>query len=303
MTYAAPGKLFTTGAWAILEGAPAVVLAVDRYALASEGVPSERPEVVAVARRAGSAVPAIDVSALETGGRKLGLGSSAAAAVAAAAHALGTTDRRAVFDLAFAAHADVQPRGSGGDVAAATWGGTVVVQRKGSATDVRQASLPSALVWRAFALPRSARTSDAIDRWNGRKHAASAAMKTLVTAAEAGAEAIFAGDGTRWLRAASLHVEGLSHLALALDLPLVPYEVIQAREVLRQSPVRGDASDVVLLPSGAGGGDTVLWLSTRAPTDQEVASLAGAGLDLLDLRLDTQGVHSLTSRKETRDRN
>jgi phosphomevalonate kinase len=293
MTYAAPGKLFTTGAWAILEGAPAVILAVDRYAIASSGVSSQRPEVVAVARRAGSAVPAIDVSALEAGGRKLGLGSSAAAAVAAAALALGTTDRAAVFELASAAHADVQPRGSGGDVAAATWGGTVVVHRDGAKTDIRQASLPPGLVWRAFALPRSARTSDAVDRWTSRKSQASSAMQVLVRAAEAGAEATFAGDATGWLRAASLHVEGLSKLAQALDLPLVPPEVVRAREVLSGGSVHGEASEIVLLPSGAGGGDTVLWLSTRAPTDQEVASLAGAGLELLDLRLDTHGVHSL----------
>jgi hypothetical protein len=118
-------------------------------------------------------------------------------------------------------------------------------------------------------------------------------MEQLVVAAEAGAESVFAGDETGWLRAASLHVEGLSKLAEALDLPLLPPEVLRAREVLGGSSVRGDASEIVLLPSGAGGGDTVLWLSTRAPTDQEVASLAGAGLELLDLRLDTHGVHSL----------
>ncbi|MGZ3449862.1 MAG: GHMP family kinase ATP-binding protein [Polyangiales bacterium] len=301
MTYAAPGKLFTTGAWAILEGAPAVVLAVDRYAIASAGTPSERPEVVAVARRAHASVPSVDVSSLERDGRKLGLGSSAAAAVAAAACVLGTTDRRAVFDLAFAAHADIQPRGSGGDVAAATWGGAIVVQRQGGQTNVRQTSIPAGVVWRAFALPRSARTSDAVDRWNARKSAAKSAMDRLITAAELGAAAVLAGNGTEWVRAASTHVEGLSSLAESLDLPLVPPEVVRAREVLGAAVVGGTSPEIVLLPSGAGGGDTVLWLGARAPTDHEVASLAGAGLDLLDLRLDTHGVHLMTSRA-SRDR-
>jgi phosphomevalonate kinase len=289
-SYAAPGKLFTTGAWAILEGAPAVVMAVNRYAIAKEGVPSARPEVIAVARGR-DAVPEIDVSSLEQEGRKLGLGSSAAAAVAGAAMVLGSCDRRVVFELAFEAHASVQPRGSGGDVAAATHGGVIVVRRIGTGLEIRPASLPAGIVWRAFALPRSARTSDAIDRWEGRKSAAKPAMRTIVGAAEAGADAAIRGHATDWLAAAQAHVEGLSLLGLSLDLPLVPPEVDRARDVLGSAAVRGTSPEIALLPSGAGGGDTVLWLSTRAPTDQEVASLAGVGLELLDLSLDTHGVH------------
>jgi hypothetical protein len=51
--------------------------------------------------------------------------------------------------------------------------------------------------------------------------------------------------------------------------------------------------DPVLLPSGAGGGDTVLWLGARAPTEQEAATLDQLGLHALDLDLDTNGVHHL----------
>jgi phosphomevalonate kinase len=293
MSYAAPGKLFTTGAWAILDGAPAVILAVDRYAIARQaaGHPSARPEVVAVARRASSDVPAIDVASMEKEGRKLGLGSSAAAAVAAAAFATGSVDRRRVFELAFAAHRDVQPRGSGGDVAAATWGGVVIVRRDGDSLDIRQTSIAPGTVWRAFSLPHSARTSDALDRWSSRKPAAAMAMDQLVRAAERGADAISNGRATEWLQAASDHVEGLSKLGTILDLPLVPPELGRARQVLGARSLAGNPDEFVLLPSGAGGGDTVLWLGARAPTDDEVASLAGVGLDLLDLALDTHGVH------------
>lgn len=294
-TWAAPGKLFATGAWAILEGAPAIVMAVDRYAIADvRGPASERPEVVAVARRVGKRAPAIDVRALEEGGRKLGLGSSAAAVVAAAAALLETNERRRVFDLAFAAHADVQPRGSGGDVAAATWGGVVRVQRRGGELDVAPVAWPHDLVVRALALPRSARTSDALDRLADRKAAARGAMNTLIAAAEQGADAISSNDATKYRAAASAHVEGLSMLGRTLDLPLLPPELDRAREVLGPELVNashGDAPQIVLLPSGAGGGDTVLWLGARAPTDHEAAALAGAGLHLLDLALDPHGVH------------
>src|ERR1700689_3835186 len=65
----APGKLVLTGAYAVLEGAPAIVAAVDRYAVADDAAPDEG-----------------DVRALHDGsGRKLGLGSSAASMVASEA--------------------------------------------------------------------------------------------------------------------------------------------------------------------------------------------------------------------------
>jgi phosphomevalonate kinase len=295
---AAPGKLFTTGAYAILEGAPAIVLAVNRYVLAdTDGASSTRPEVIAVARALGRSAPAIDASALESGGRKLGLGSSAAAAVASAAVQLGIekecdqATRRRNFDEALRAHSAVQPRGSGADVAAATFGGVVRVQRMGEELSVESARLPTGLVVRAFALDRATRTSDALDRLAERRAAAEAPLARLVTAAEAGAHAIAVGDVTAFLRAAGDHVEGLGALGRAVDLPLLPTEVSRARELLFSAGRTGNHVDPVLLPSGAGGGDTVLWLGARAPTDHEAATLDGLGLHPLDLQLDSLGVH------------
>jgi phosphomevalonate kinase len=294
MIVRAPGKLFTTGAYAVLEGAPAIVLAVNRYVTARPGPASTRPEVVEVARRLGGAPPSVDVSALESGGRKLGLGSSAAAVVASAAVLLGIEDlrnastRRRIFDEALAAHAAIQPRGSGADVAAATFGGVIRVQKDGSKLDVQPAELPAGLVVRAFALERSARTSDALDRLAAYRDGASRALAMLVEAANEGARAATA---TAFVEAATHHVEGLAALGASLDLPLVPPEVSRAREVLFSATEMRFSGDFTLLPSGAGGGDTVLWLGARAPTEQEAATLDGLGLHLLDLDLDSLGVH------------
>ncbi len=299
---AAPGKLFTTGAYAVLEGAPAVVMAVDRYvrADATRRPLISRPEVAAVARRLGRDEPWVDVEGLERGGRKLGLGSSAAAAVAAAG-ALVDDDpsdpavRRQIFDIARAAHADVQPRGSGGDVAAATFGGVVIVRRVGDALQVEHAELPLGVVFQAFSLARSARTSDALDRLAARREAACDSLDELVAAANAGAEAVARGWGEAFLAACAAHVSGLSKLGIVLDLPLVPPELERARAVLRSSAVKGSSVDLredpVLLPSGAGGGDTVLWLGARAPSEQEAASLSHLGLEPIALSIEHLGVH------------
>lgn len=298
MIAAAPGKLFTTGAFAILEGAPAIVVAVNRYVIAdTSGAPSTRPEVVEVARALGRVPPAIDASALEAGGRKLGLGSSAAAAVASAAALLGIqkrcdpSTRRRIFDEAWRAHHAVQPRGSGADVAAATYGGVVRVQRVAGELTVEQVKLPEGLVLRAFALDHSARTSDVLDRLAERRVAAAEPIARLIAAAHGGADAVARGDVQAFVRAAGAHVEALGALGAVLDLPLVPGEVARAREVLFAAERAGNHVEPVLLPSGAGGGDTVLWLGARAPTDQEAANLESLGLHALDLDLDTNGVH------------
>src|SRR5271169_2224572 len=83
----APGKLVLTGAYAVLDGAPAIVAAVDRYAVAdaSRVMGSPAPEVRA-ALREGEPVPEADARDLcDAAGRKLGLGSSAAVLVASLA--------------------------------------------------------------------------------------------------------------------------------------------------------------------------------------------------------------------------
>jgi len=83
----APGKVVLSGAYAVLEGAPALVAAIDRYAVADTGREATRvtPEVrEALARRSDGKAPWFDASELrdDSGERKLGLGSSAAILVA-----------------------------------------------------------------------------------------------------------------------------------------------------------------------------------------------------------------------------
>src|SRR5579871_2078485 len=93
----APGKLVLSGAYAVLEGAPCLVAAVDRYAVADAARPAPFvTDEVRAAVDAGvlDAAPWFDASALrdrapDGTSRKLGLGSSAAILVASMAAALG----------------------------------------------------------------------------------------------------------------------------------------------------------------------------------------------------------------------
>jgi phosphomevalonate kinase len=78
MRAAAPGKLVVTGAYAVLEGAPAIVFAVDRLAIADTATTTDRPTAEVRAALGDRPAPSFDASALENQGTKLGLGSSAA---------------------------------------------------------------------------------------------------------------------------------------------------------------------------------------------------------------------------------
>ena len=165
MIASAPGKLIVTGEYAVLDGAPALVLAVDRRAIArvTTGALGSSPFLLAVANelanRRGAADPAaraalsiaVDSTAFYDGTTKLGLGSSAAVTVAATARALagaGATrgasfDRDEILVIASAAHAAAQgrrgARGSGADIAAAVHGGVITF----TAGHVRRTAWPA----------------------------------------------------------------------------------------------------------------------------------------------------------------
>jgi phosphomevalonate kinase len=149
----APGKLILTGEYAVLQGAPALVIAVNRRVVATRRTAprGSSPFLLAVAdeiaKRYGADHPAtraameivVDSSMFYQGKEKLGLGSSAAVTVAATALALAgdspvpVIDRDAVLQIASEAHAAAQgprgSRGSGADIAAAVHGGVIAFQK------------------------------------------------------------------------------------------------------------------------------------------------------------------------------
>src|SRR5256885_8064978 len=118
MIATAPGKLIVTGEYAVLDGAPAIVLAIDRRAIAQRNATprGSSPFLLAVAdeiaARRGPSDEAtraaleisVDSTAFYHQLTKLGLGSSAAVTVAATALALGATDAKLGLEVALPGH-------------------------------------------------------------------------------------------------------------------------------------------------------------------------------------------------------
>lgn len=298
MKVAAPGKLLLAGAYAVLEGAPAVVVAVDRYAVADGDRRAARPTPEVRAALGSADAPEVDASALRDSGLKLGLGSSAAMLVASlgVVHARAGEDlrapevRRALFDEARAAHAQVQSGGSGVDVAASVHGGVLeyALAPDGSARADRIDSLPPGLVLDVFWCGVPATTTGMRELVLGlRRRDAGvhrARIDAIGEAARAAVTAARAGSLHGFVEAARRGAEALDALGRDADAPIFP-------EATAGLVRLAEADDGAFLPSGAGGGDVFVHVGAREASARFVQAAAAVGMRRLAMHPDTEGVH------------
>lgn len=298
MRVRAPGKLVLTGAYAVLEGAPAIVLAVDRHAVADTSVREPNPSAEVREALGTADAPGVDARALQDErGTKLGLGSSAAVLVAslgAIAASAGRdlsapAEREELFRAARDAHARTQRGGSGVDVAASVFGGALRYQLEdgGRRANVRPVELPKGAIVTSFWSGGSVRTSDLrarVDALRDRDRGGyESRLRALRLASEAAADAVDGGDAARLVvaaRAMGLALEALGHAA---DAPIfTPPMSALGREAA--------SAGAAFLPSGAGGGDVAIHVGDAPPTPAFLASAQRLGMIPLDLTQDRSGV-------------
>ncbi len=300
----APGKLVILGAYAVLGGAPSVVVAVDRGAVA--GGPRVAgahvgPELAAAmaAEPGAPEAPAVDTRAMFEGGAKLGLGASAASVVAAlglldatrGADLTSATTRASLFARARAAHAAAQGGGSGVDVAASVHGGALVYTVASDVAEATPLALAPELVLTAYFAGRSASTPALrarVDALRARDPAAHArATDRVASAARAGIAGARAADA--FVAAVRASATALAELGDAADAPIVP---AAARE-LGDAAARDGAS---FTPAGAGGGDVMVHVGASAPTPAFEAAARERGFSRVELGLDALGVRLVDGR-------
>ena len=305
----APGKLILTGEYAVLDGAPALVTAVDRRAIARRNViRGSSPFLLAVARelaarrgdgdaaaRAALEIAVDSTAFYDTHGMKLGLGSSAAVTVAATACALGeagAADRDDVYAIALAAHAAAQgargARGSGADVAASTYGGTLVFVRE---QPPRRSAWPHGIMIVPFSTGAAADTVTLVNQIMGardvRRAEVDAALAAIGDASRAACSALTAPAElapAAVVAAFTLAAIGIERLALASGVELVPACVTSARATLAR--LGGTAKT-----TGAGGGDVgVAVVPATADVSEVTRILIESGCRPLKLSVDESGV-------------
>jgi phosphomevalonate kinase len=313
----APGKLFLTGEYVVLAGAPALVAAVDRRVsvrvTVGEGTDASL-DVRSLAEGRYVTLPAPGDGALETGdvgavnaalravsaagialrqvtvevdsrgflagGEKLGLGRSAAT-LAAAVWALLAAGGAADADrarIALGANALFQRgRGSGADVAAAVHGGVVEVTRRGAALDVARRRLPPGVQVVVGWTGSGAPTVALLDRFAEAEARAPEATAELTAAAGAAAAAAACDDAPALLAAVDRSGDLLARLGTVLGLPIVTPALARLVAAARRA---GAAAK----PSGAGGGDCGIALAD-SPAQAEAVRAAWRAEGIVPLPL------------------
>jgi len=261
-----PGKLVLLGEYAVLDGAPALVIAIDRGVRctlsAGDGIETPVGDTRFVAPALADAPAALYrfTNWNPTGlPGKPGFGGSAAACVAACVAA-----GRPATD-AFAIHHAVQGSGSGIDVAASIHGGALRFQ--GGAVTAAAAPCPVVIF-----SGRSAKTGPRVQQYRAWRGPAREAF--LARSADAVAQA--ADDPIGAFRA------GLRALVAMSQAAGVDYLTDELAEISRLAEAHGGAAK----PSGAGGGDCAVALFP-SPARQSAfeAACAAAGFAVIPISL------------------
>jgi phosphomevalonate kinase len=308
----APGKLIVLGEYAVLEGFPAIVAAVDRRA-SGQFVPGQSPasELVDIAVRNAAdalgpnrkALPSgsvlVDTSAFSLDGTKIGIGSSAATAavtVGAVLEMAGLSVSEStdlIFHVALTAHRAAQGGlGSGADVAAAVYGGILHYTRPPSGTPaIRPLPPPEGVEMVVFATGTPSSTVDCLQAVAAFAQASPEAHgQLLAPIAEAVARfehGLLARDTPEMIGAIGAAHLGMERLGQAAGVPIVT--PVLAHAALLAAELGGAAK-----PSGAGGGDVgIAFLPNPEAAAEFTTRARDLGLGILDLSVDPTGISRL----------
>jgi phosphomevalonate kinase len=318
----APGKAVLLGEYAVLDGARALVMAVDRRCRA-EIAPAEAPVcrlktlmpaaaerefapgrpsgvalVDALIEAARMALPwpawtaSIDSSEFFVQDRKLGLGSSAAALVAFAGvwwAAAERPDPPGLHDLIRAHRTFQGGAGSGIDVAAALLGGAVEFRLDpGANPEIGSVQLPKSVGFAGIFAGGSASTPGLVGQYRrfaeARPAEAAAQRQRMSAVADEGCAAARERDGAAFVAA----IAEYGHCLLALGEAIGADIVTSAHRVI--GSLAGDF-DLAYKVSGAGGGDLGIACGLDAGALAAFsAAAAERGFEVIPLAVGEQGL-------------
>lgn len=306
---AAPGKIFLVGEYAVLDGGTAVLAAVSRFAVAqymngsqaeSDVVQQAQNHALREVGEAASALPPgavlVDSNEFSQGGVKLGLGSSAAVAVAAVGAMFETAglavegQQHQIFSVADAAHRAAQGGvGSGADVAAAVYGGFIKFARgTDGKANVAPIPMPNNLHLVVFWTEKPASTRSFVEAVQNYARVAPSSYKMLIGALRATADRFVnelqAGRATAAVAAAGRYGRQMADLGKAVGISIFTEAFERAAALARE--VGGDAK-----PSGAGGGDVGVAMFATPEAASLFARACQPPITVLDISLARTGVH------------
>lgn len=331
----APGKLFLAGEYAVVTpGEPAILVAVDRYIHVRLSTEAGNKPQVKPSPHVRAAMHVVDELRKELGlpdrdfslhiiselehadGRKFGLGSSAAVTVAVIealvtnlGMSLTQTDR---FRLALLATIAVTPRASGGDLAAASFGGWIHYtspDRALLATTRAQHGVTAALhsdAWHSCTIEHLAEPEalTLLAAWTGSPASTAALVSQSTTGMSAELPHTFLAHSRRCVQELSktLAAQPTAALRALREARCLLRELGETRGIPIETPQLAALCDAAerhgaaAKPSGAGGGDCGIALAPRTSTIEDILrEWKSQGIEPLAMQVtaprgDTEGV-------------
>jgi len=266
----APGKLFLSGEYAVLEGAKAVITSVDRRITAST-TKRNIPQTILVkeikkqadsflTQRADARIGILPNIEIENRGFskdrvKFGIGSSAAVSAAATGTLLLWSGlpikkyTKEIIQVATQAHRTYQGgKGSGGDVAASVSGGTIVFGGKGEIVNTGSPKAETIFVWTGKSASTVSFVQAVGDLKESESHLYDRIMARLVETSNTLAKGYLEGDAEAVVELTGEYADIMRDLGRAAQVPIMTEELELVCSLAKKC--NGNAK-----PSGSGGGD------------------------------------------------
>lgn len=281
-TVSAPGKLMLLGEHAVVYGYPCIVTAISQRLEVSvstiDDIPMDRRFIDAAIQAWGDGKDYLfSIKSAFSG--KYGFGSSAAVTVATLKTMRPTVENRVLFDAAYKIVLDVQGIGSGFDVAASTYGGTLYFVAAGKIIE-----------------PLSVQEVPLIVGYTGVKADTTSLIKQVAEKKEKNPEKV-----ERIFQAIAKLVEDVKPRMLEGDWERVGKLMDFNQEYLRDLGVSSEKLEALISAakkagawgaklSGAGGGDCMIALGSGEKRDAIQKAIADAGGQVIDVQPNAEGV-------------
>ncbi len=277
MKTSAPGKLMLFGEHAVVYGYPCIVTAVSERLYVSEGVPTQDPKFIEAAVKAWGK-PGMNFSASSSFSGKFGLGSSSAVTVAALKFLRPMATNREIFDTAYKIILDIQGKGSGFDVVAAAYGGTLYYIKDKTIEPLAISDMPLIVGYTGIKADTVSMIENVAKKKKENPQKVERIFEAIAKLVEEAKIKMIGGDWERVGILMDFNQEYLRDLGVST----------QKLEDLISAAKKAGAWGAKL--SGAGGGDCMICL---APNDKQQAirkAIEEAGGEVIDVDTDAEGV-------------